>query len=234
MQIKNAEIKREKNMGNLDIYNLVREVPKEAKKEISAGRLKGMTDINPMWRIKKLTETFGPVGFGWWYEIKDMHTLRTDNSKEEMAVVTIKMYVKYNGEVSQPIEGTGGSLFVASESKGMHLSDECYKMALTDAISVCAKALGVGADVYWNKDKTKYSKSEEDESKNASNSSNEGNYSLSEQDRIKLDFIKAELEKRGTTEQALKWVSEKAIRDIKTVEELQPAEIEVLFRKLKN
>jgi len=38
----------------------------------------------------------------------------------------------------------------------MYLSDECFKMALTDAISVAAKALGIGADVYFEKDKTKY------------------------------------------------------------------------------
>ena len=29
-----------------------------------------------------------------------------------------------------------------------HLNDEAYKMALTDAISVACKQLGVGADVY--------------------------------------------------------------------------------------
>ena len=53
-------------MTNLDIYNKVREVPNKAKKNIGGGRLKGMTDINPMWRIKTLTEQFGPAGFGWY------------------------------------------------------------------------------------------------------------------------------------------------------------------------
>ncbi len=52
-------------MDGLEIYNKVREVPEKAKKSITAGRLKGMTDINPMWRIKKLTEEFGPCGIGW-------------------------------------------------------------------------------------------------------------------------------------------------------------------------
>ena len=36
------------------------------------------------------------------------------------------------------------------------MSDECYKMALTDAISVAAKALGVAADVYYKNDRSKY------------------------------------------------------------------------------
>ena len=56
-------------MSNLTIYNKFREVPQEAKKEIGAGRLKGFTDINPMWRIKMLTEQFGVCGFGWYFDI---------------------------------------------------------------------------------------------------------------------------------------------------------------------
>ena len=56
-------------MENLKIYEQVRSVPAEAKKNIGGGRLKGMTDINPMWRIKKLTEVFGVCGIGWKNEI---------------------------------------------------------------------------------------------------------------------------------------------------------------------
>lgn len=56
-------------IDNLKIYNLLATTPNEARKEIGAGRLKGMTDINPMWRIKKLTETFGMCGVGWKYVI---------------------------------------------------------------------------------------------------------------------------------------------------------------------
>ena len=38
-------------MENLAIYNAVRSVPDSAKRQIWAGRLKGKTDINPMWRL---------------------------------------------------------------------------------------------------------------------------------------------------------------------------------------
>ena len=49
---------------NMRIYDVVRAVPEEAKRAITAGGLKGKTDINPMWRIKKLTGQFGPCGDG--------------------------------------------------------------------------------------------------------------------------------------------------------------------------
>ena len=140
---------------NLTLYNKVRDVPAEAQKEIKGGRLSGMTDINPMWRIKALTEQFGVCGVGWWFEVTDKR-LEPGGNNQIAAFVDINLYVKIDGEWSKPIPGTGGSMFVASESKGLHTSDECFKMAQTDAISVACKALGFGADVYWQKDKTKY------------------------------------------------------------------------------
>jgi hypothetical protein len=139
----------------LKIYNAVRQVPENAKKPIKGGRLSGMTDINPMWRIKTLTEQFGVCGIGWKYVITDKRLEQGANG-EIAAFVDIDLYVKVDGEWSEPIPGTGGSSFVAKERNGMYTSDECFKMALTDALSVACKALGFAADVYWEKDRTKY------------------------------------------------------------------------------
>lgn len=146
-------------MNNLEIYNKARVVPSEALTPITAGRLKGMSDINPMWRIKRLTEIFGPCGIGWWYEITDKRLAPDSNTMEIAAFVDILLYYKNpeSGEVSHGIPGTGGSMFSSKEKSGFHTSDEAFKMALTDAISVAAKPLGVAADVYYAKDRTKYS-----------------------------------------------------------------------------
>ena len=141
---------------NMAIYTQVAQVPAEAQKTISAGRLKGFTDINPMWRIKKLTEVFGACGFGWYTEILE-RWLENSGNGEITAHVTIALYVKRGDEWSKPIIGTGGSSFVAKQRDGFYTSDECYKMAYTDAISVACKALGMGADIYYANDRTKYS-----------------------------------------------------------------------------
>ena len=149
-------------MNNLELYDKFRKVPETAKKNIDGGRLKGMTDINPMWRIKTLTEEFGVCGFGWYYEIVDQW-LETAMAKDEItANVKINLYVKQGDEWSKPIVGIGGSMLVANEKNGLYVNDECYKMALTDAISVACKSLGIGADVYWNKDNTKYNDSKKE------------------------------------------------------------------------
>lgn len=144
-------------MSNLDIYNLGREVPENAKKPIAAGRLKGMTDINPMWRIYKLTDMFGPCGIGWGYSITRLW-LENGAGGEVCAMAQISLWYRdpKTGDKSEPIPGIGGNKLVANEKNGPYTSDECYKMAMTDAISVAAKALGIGADVYWEQGRTKY------------------------------------------------------------------------------
>ncbi len=142
---------------NLKIYEAVREAPPTALRTIAAGRLKGKSDINPMWRIKALTEQFGPCGIGWRYEIAEK-CLKPATNGEIAAFVDIDLFIKVDGEWSAAIPGTGGSSFVANEKNGPYVNDECFKMALTDAISVACKALGFAADVYWNQDSTKYSR----------------------------------------------------------------------------
>ena len=146
---------------NMRIYDAVRAVPEEAKRAITAGRLKGKTDINPMWRIKALTEQFGPCGDGWGYTI-DRLWIEEGAKGEKCAFAQISLwYRREDGTRSDPVIGIGGNMLVANEKNGLYTSDECYKMALTDAISVACKALGFGADVYWGADRTKYTPKQE-------------------------------------------------------------------------
>mgnify|MGYP004615855029 CR=1 FL=1 len=142
-------------MNNLDIYNKAAEVPLHAQKEIKGGKLKGMTDINPMWRIKTLTEIFGPCGIGWYTQIQERWVERDAN--ESIAWVKVALFVKSpeTDTWSMPIEGVGGSKQYG-KGQGDGVNDEAFKMAETDAISVACKKLGFGAKIYWEKDATKY------------------------------------------------------------------------------
>src|SRR5690554_1217836 len=103
-----------------------------------------------MWRIEKLTEIFGPAGFGWYYEITEKR-IEEGAEGEKTVFVDINLYVKQDNEWSKLIQGTGGSMFVAKERGGMYTSDECCKMSLTDAIQVASQALGLSADIYDKK-----------------------------------------------------------------------------------
>ena len=150
--------------NNMRIYDALKKTDKEAQKQITGGRLNGFTDINPMFRIKKLTEQFGPCGEGWYFDVTriefvDGGTLTNDKGTfiEKKAFVDILLYYKKdNGEWSKGLFGTGGASFVANEKGGQYTNDECFKMALTDAIGGACKLLGMSADIYYSQDTSKY------------------------------------------------------------------------------
>ena len=143
-------------MDAMQIYNKLARPPKEALKSIGGGRLKGMTDIKPQWRIKALTENFGLCGFGWTYTIdKVWSEPGADHDVMCFAIVSVK--IKDGDTWGESFPGIGGSQIVEKESKGLHTNDEGYKMAVTDALSVAFKMVGVAADIYMgNWDGTKY------------------------------------------------------------------------------
>lgn len=141
---------------NLGIYNLVRKTPDEARKTIVGGRLKGFTDINPQYRIECLTKLFGPCGTGWFYVVEKQWTEQAGD--ELLCFVNINLFYIVDGDWSKPVFGTGGSSLYRKEGSGLYATDEGYKMATTDAISVACKQLGIGADVYWEKGESKYNR----------------------------------------------------------------------------
>ena len=138
-------------------YAKVQDTPKEAQKSFNNGRFSG-TDINPMWRIKKLTEVFGPTGFGWWTQNVRYRFEDTEQTKETAVFCELELVVvdPETGEESKPIYGVGGNMFVAQRKSGPQSSDEAMKMAYTDALSIACKALGFSHDIYYQADRTKY------------------------------------------------------------------------------
>lgn len=139
---------------NLKLWNEVKQPPKSALKEIKGGRLKGMTDINPMWRFEEMTRQFGRCGEGWHFCIDDNWT---ENGADGVKMVFVIVSIYIGDESTKPIVGMGGSTIVANERSGLHNNDEGFKMAVTDALSTAMKMLGFGADVYAGKwDGSKY------------------------------------------------------------------------------
>lgn len=136
-------------MDNMELWSKMKDTPEDAKRAITGGRLNGFTDIKPMWRFQRLTEVFGPCGFGWCYRIVRQQEIPGANG-EVMVTVDIELLVQSGGEWSKPIPGTGGNMLISTEKGKLVTNDEAYKMALSDAIGTACKALGMSADVYMS------------------------------------------------------------------------------------
>jgi|GEM_PF-2951212 len=118
--------------------------PKSALKEIKGGDLgaAGLSMIDPMWRYRALTNEFGPCGKGWKYSIVSKWETEAKGKWWSGTVTNVEVLFYYrmeDGEWSEPIPAFGSSRLT---------SDEALKGALTDAISVATKMIGVAADVY--------------------------------------------------------------------------------------
>ena len=143
-------------MNNRRIWDKVHKPDPTSLKTIGGGRLKGMTDINPKWRLQAATEVFGPCGIGWWYTIKELWTVPGADG-QVMAFARVDVFYRDGESTSQPVEGIGGSMMISKEKDYLYTNDECYKMAVTDALSVAFKALGFGAEIYAGRwDGSKY------------------------------------------------------------------------------
>lgn len=138
-------------MENMELWNKHAQPPKGATKPFNNGAFSG-TDISPMWRIRCLTEEFGPCGFGWYADIAEHW--EKEVSGVPMVFVTVKLYMKRDGEWSMPVTATGGNAFV--RKAGGKPSDEAYKMAYTDALGGACKLLGIGGAVYWEQGYSRY------------------------------------------------------------------------------
>lgn len=208
---------------NLETYEKLRSVPKEAQKQFSNGKFSG-TDINPMWRIKKMTEVFGMCGIGWYVEVVNREMIKADNG-EQSAFISVKLYIKdeKSGEWSKPIYGEGGNSYEKVTRNGISVSDEAFKMAYTDAISNAAKMLGLGADIWFENDKTKYTEERTIQKSFAAKKAADENYILDNIISVK-DFLS------GNSE-ALKYYLDR-FKHL-TIDEFLDEEILIIFEQLK-
>lgn len=143
---------------NMELWEALDSPPKWALKVIKGGRMSGKTDINPQWRYQAMTEHFGPCGKGWRFSVEKVWS-EEGGDGQKCAFAMIKLEYKTVGKQiwNEPVFGMGGSMMVAQEKGRLYTNDECYKMAITDALGTAMKMIGVAAKVYAGKwDGTKY------------------------------------------------------------------------------
>ena len=143
---------------NMAIWNKGHAVPEQYRKSIEGGRNKGLSAINPMWRIETLTSIFGPIGVGWKYATRFEETTYPalgNNGAiiEGERLLTVYMDFQFRtpeGDWSDPFEVVGTAKTRTLERNGWRVDDDAPKKAVTDALGQACKMLGIGADVYYS------------------------------------------------------------------------------------
>src|SRR3990167_1787924 len=115
-----SETVKETKMETLALWSAVERTDKKFTKEFKRdGGFKG-TAINPTWLVKRATETFGPIGIGWGYDIVDEsyqkgHDYLTQEGQVIGTAVVhklrLKLWYKWDGERGE-VEQFGQTDFV--------------------------------------------------------------------------------------------------------------------------
>ncbi|HET6522017.1 MAG TPA: hypothetical protein VFG47_19675 [Geminicoccaceae bacterium] len=123
---------------------LKRTDPKATKPFTRSGGFRG-TQIDPTWRLRMMTETFGPIGKGWGYEQLEWTVV------EGMAFVCVRVWYRdpETGEQHWTGPQWGGTELVRRRRDGPgEPNDEAFKMSITDALGKCLLQIGLAADVH--------------------------------------------------------------------------------------
>lgn len=134
------EVKVKGEHERMDLYQELRPCPKEALKGFKKrGGFSG-SSIDAQWRIRRLTEVFGPCGTGWGFTVTNRWSEEADGMKWAF-VSGFVWYIDGDGEKRHAIEVTGGTDMAGAV-------DEAYKKSETDALGKSAASIGLAASVY--------------------------------------------------------------------------------------
>lgn len=122
---------------------------KYTKKFTRKGGFSG-TDINPAYRLKRMTEVYGEAGVGWGWVLEK--TWRETFPSGDYVFAQVNLWTE------KPSYLTGAQIGGTAIDR---TPDEAYKMAITDALGKCMLALGVCADVYLGEFDSKYSRQQQ-------------------------------------------------------------------------
>lgn len=140
--------------GNLYLWDkLKRTDPKATKPFQRPGGFRG-TQIDPVWRVLMMTETFGPVGLGWGHEQLEW------TIAERMVFICCRVWYIDPDTQTKCFTGPqwGGTELIRKNKDGTERpDDEAFKMSITDAVGKCMVQIGLAADIYMGQfDDSKY------------------------------------------------------------------------------
>jgi hypothetical protein len=145
---------------NLALWELVEKTPPDQTKAITGKPYKGNSP-KPHWLVRKATETFGPCGIGWGFEIVDEKlldgALLAENFHERIHMARVRVWYEWNGKRGT-VEHVGQTVFCGKRNTGQPFTDEdAPKKSVTDGLVKALSMIGFAGDIFLGRyDDSKY------------------------------------------------------------------------------
>ena len=141
--------------GNLALWRAVERTPKDQTKAITGKAYSG-TSPKPHYLVMKATETFGPCGIGWGFNIvRERIEEGADGAKVHIA--HIRVWYNWNGQRGE-VEHVGQTMFSGHRNSGAAFTDEdAPKKSVTDGLVKALSMIGFAGDIFMGRyDDSKY------------------------------------------------------------------------------
>lgn len=148
---------KKKIADNLEHWNVLERTDPVYTKKFNAGRFKG-TDINATYRMRHLTERFGPAGKGFGFNIGSP-IFYGEGDLQAVTISAELWWVEDGHTYTAPAHYGGTKIYLTSKGSVTGVDEDAVKKAVTDAMGKAALAMGAHADVYMGlHDDSKYVK----------------------------------------------------------------------------
>lgn len=140
---------------NLKLWQSVEKTPKDQTKAITGKSYSG-TSPKPHYLVRKATETFGPCGIGWGFQIVD-ERIEEGAGGERLSIARVKVWYEWEGRRGE-VEHIGGTQFSGTRKSGQPFTDEdAPKKSVTDALVKALSMIGFAGDIFMGRyDDSKY------------------------------------------------------------------------------
>lgn len=154
-------------MDNLELWHKVEKTDPAHTKPITGKAYKG-TSPKPYWLVQKATETFGPCGIGWGYEIVSERIERGVGEFDSVHVARVRVWYEWSGKRGV-VEHVGQTMFTGKNKNGPYTDEDAPKKSVTDALVKALSMIGFAGDIFMGRyDDSKYVAELNEEKKAAS------------------------------------------------------------------
>lgn len=139
---------------NLALWHQVEKTPPNQTKPITGKPYKGNSP-KPYWLVHRATETFGPCGIGWGFEILN-ERVEEGSAGDRVHIAHIRVWYKWNGERGQ-VEHIGQTMLAGKNKNGPYTDEDAPKKSVTDGLTKALSMIGFAGDIFMGRyDDSKY------------------------------------------------------------------------------
>lgn len=139
---------------NLALWKSVEMTDPKHTKPITGKPYKGNSP-KPHYLVMKATETFGPCGIGWGFEIVSQQFV-PGSPGDIVHVAHIRVWYEYDGKRAT-VEHVGQTMFAGKNKNGLYTDEDAPKKSVTDGLIKALSMIGFAGDIFLGRfDDSKY------------------------------------------------------------------------------